>query len=125
MVVNSTLSSSTPYDDDRKGAILVGFLSAGLDPAPSRAVLVSALADARRTIAALRSRREPIDQWLASEIRFRGVRENAAVLAALEVSGEPDAIANAYRERYPQRSEQLDNIVAFLKLTRNTDVWRT
>lgn len=114
MAVNNALSSSTPYDDDRKRAALVGFLSAGLDPAPSRAVLVSALADARRAVAALRSRREPIGQWLANEIRFRGVRENAAVLAALEFSGERDAIANTYRDRYPQRSEQLDNIVALL-----------
>jgi hypothetical protein len=115
-VVNNalSLSSSTPYDDDSKRAALVGFLSAGLDPAPSRAVLVSALADARRAVAALRSRREPIDQWFESEIRFRGVRENAAVLVALEVSGERDAIANTYRERYPQRSGQLDIILALL-----------
>jgi hypothetical protein len=113
--VNNTLSSSSPYsDEDRKRAALISFLSAGLDPAPSRAVLVSALADARRAVAALRSRREPIAQWLTNEIRFRGVRENAAILAALEVSGERDEIVDAHRKRYPQRAEQLDEIVARL-----------
>lgn len=111
-MLNNALSASR--EEDRKKAALVGFLSAGLDPAPSTAVLVSALADARRAVAALRSRRESIDQWLANEIRFRGVRENAAVLAALEAPGDRDAIAYAYRERYPQRSEQLDSLIALL-----------
>jgi hypothetical protein len=89
-VVNNTGSASPPpSDDERRRAALVRFLSAGLDPAASRAVLVCALAEARRT-AALRLRGEPLAQWLANETRLRGVRENAAILAALEVSGDSD-----------------------------------
>ncbi len=92
----------------------MGFLCAGLDPPPSRAVLVSSLSDARRAVSLLRSRKEPLDQWLASEVRFRGIRENAATLAAMEASSDRDIIADAYRERYPQRADQLDAIIAWL-----------
>jgi len=106
--------SLPPEDDCRRSAALISFLGAGLDQAPSRVVMVTALADARRAVAMLQSREEPIVQWLAREVRFRGVRENAATLAALEVSSERDAIVNAYRDRYPQRADQLDDVMAWL-----------
>lgn len=74
------------------------------------------LAEARQAVAFLRSRGEPLSQWLAGEVRFRGLKENAAILAAMEVSEQHErtAIAESYRERYPQRTEQLDEIVAWL-----------
>lgn len=101
-------------DDDRRRAALVAFLGAGLDPAPSRATLVSALADARRAVAALRSRDESISEWLVAEVRFRGIKENAAILAALEVTNDRDSIAVVYRQRYPLRAEELDEILECL-----------
>jgi hypothetical protein len=107
--------TSLPDDEERRiRAALAGFLSAGLDPAPSRAILVRALADARRSVAMLRSRKVSLAPWLASEIRLRGIRENAATLAVLEVANERDAIVDAYKQRYPQRAQQLDELVACL-----------
>lgn len=114
---STTHSSSSPdYDDEerRKRAALVNFLSAGLDPAPSRAILVSVLADARRSVAALQSRGESVTQWLESEARLRGVKENAATLAALEVSNQRETIANSYRKKYPERGPRLDIILPYL-----------
>jgi hypothetical protein len=106
--------STEPGDESRKSAALVSFLGAGLNPLPSRAVLVSTLAAARRAVSIMRSRNEPFSEWLAEEARLRGVRENAAFLAVMEVAGERDAIADSYRQRYPQRADQLDGIVAWL-----------
>ena len=62
-------------------------LGAGLAMPPSRAVLVSALGEARRAVRELRARGVPVGSRLDGEVRLRGVRENAAVLAALEAPG--------------------------------------
>lgn len=105
---------SSPDGEDRRRAALIGFLGAGLDPAPPTATLVSALADARRTVSVMRFRKEPLREWLAKKARLRGIGENAATLAAMEISDERDVIAEAYRRRYPQRADQLDGIITWL-----------
>jgi hypothetical protein len=51
---------------------------------PSTAVAVNALASARRAVAAHLASGAAIDEWLAREIKA-GVRENAAVLAVIEM----------------------------------------
>jgi hypothetical protein len=57
-------------------------------PAPSSAaLLVQALAGARRAVAAHQQRGLAVDQWLAGEGCLGGIRENAAVLAAMETPG--------------------------------------
>ncbi|HLQ53435.1 MAG TPA: hypothetical protein VK162_04075, partial [Streptosporangiaceae bacterium] len=46
---------------------------------------LDALASARQAVAAHLARGASIGEWLAREIRISGVRENAAVLAGMEV----------------------------------------
>jgi hypothetical protein len=45
-------------------------------------LLAAALAGARRAIAMAQARDLAVHQWLAGEVRLRGIRENAAALAA-------------------------------------------
>jgi hypothetical protein len=92
---------------------IVAFLAAGLDPRPATAVMVAALADARREVAAHRLRSQSIDAWLANEIRLRGIRENAAVLAALETPGQAQ-VADSYRHRHPDRAAALGALLTTL-----------
>lgn len=68
--------------EDRSRAI-VAFLSSGTSPAPPRAHLVSALANARRQIAQLDDAEQRAD-WLRDQLWARGIQENAAVLDTLE-----------------------------------------
>jgi hypothetical protein len=100
--------------EERRRAALVAFLGAGLPSAPSVALLVQALAGARRAVAARQARGEPVDQWLAGEVRLRGIRENAAVLAVLEMPGHREGVARAYREQHPDRAGALDGLLAVL-----------
>jgi hypothetical protein len=103
--------------EKRRQAALAVFLSAGMPAPPSTALLVQALADARRAVAAHEQRRLPIDQWLASEIRMRGIRENAAVLAVLETPGRREETANAYCQQHPDRTSALNDLLAMLDHT--------
>jgi hypothetical protein len=100
--------------EERRSAALTAFLGAGMSSPPSTALLVAALADARRAVAVRQARGRAIDQWLASEIRLRGIRENAAVLAVLEMRGQRDEIARAYRRQHPDRAGVLDDLLAVL-----------
>jgi hypothetical protein len=72
------------FGEERRSQAIMAFLGAGLHQPPSLALAVTALADARRTVASLWSRGEPIAHWLASETRLHGIRENAATLAVME-----------------------------------------
>jgi hypothetical protein len=76
--------------------------------------MVSALADARRAAAALQKRGQNLAPWLTTEIRLRGIRENAAVVAALEIAAVRDSVATLYRQRYPERTVQLDQFLAHI-----------
>lgn len=114
-----TVNGSDPDRDDPPGpdarrAALVAFLSAGLPSPPPTSVMVSALAAARREILAHRARSEPLDSWLSNEVRLRGVKENAAVLAALELPALRVEVATAYRREHPDRTTALDAVMAIL-----------
>ena len=71
-------------------------MGSGLASSPTKAQLVSTLAAARRSIAALRARHQNVDGWLSSEVRLRGIRENAATVAALEIPELRDRVATNY-----------------------------
>ncbi|GAB3832669.1 hypothetical protein ACFPIJ_57435 [Dactylosporangium cerinum] len=101
-------------EDQRRSDAIVAFLGAGLLSPPSRAVMVSALAGARRAVKEHQARHAAIDSWLAGEIRLRGVRENAAVLAVLEVPERRADVAAMYRTGHPDRVAVLELVVAVL-----------
>lgn len=87
----------------RRSSAIVAFLVTGMDPEPTRANMVDRLANATRTVRELSGQRRHLEDWLADEMRIRGIRENAAVLAVLEISEPRSALAQAYTERYPDR----------------------
>jgi hypothetical protein len=102
-----------PAGDCRRAA-LVAFVGAGMPSPPSTAVLVAALAAARRAVAMHQARGLAVDPWLASEVRLRGIRENAAVVAVLEMPGRREEIAQTYRRQHPDRAGALNDLLAVL-----------
>lgn len=76
--------------------------------------MVAALAAVRCAVMVHQTRNEPFDSWLASEVRMRGVRENAAVLAVLELPARRAAMATEYRREHPDRATALDAVMAVL-----------
>ena len=99
---------------ERRRAALVAFIGAGMPSPPSTALLVAALAGARRAVAMHQARGLVIDQWLAGEVCLRGIRENAAVLAVLEMPGRGEEVAQAYRQQHPDRAGALNVLLAVL-----------
>lgn len=98
-----------------RSAALVSFLGAGMPSPPSKALIVEALARARRAVAMHRGHGLALDQWLNGEVRLRGIRENAAVLAVLELRlGRREETAQAYRHEHPDRSSALSGLLAAL-----------
>ena|SRR5258708_4704266 len=93
--------------EGRRRAALTAFLGAGMASPPSEALLVAALAGARRVVAVHQARGLAVDEWLAGEVRLRGIRENAAVVAVLEMPGRGEETARAYRQEHPGRADVL------------------
>lgn len=60
-------------------------------------------------------RNEPIDTWLAHEVRISCIRENAATLAVLEIPERREEIARSYRDRHPTHQPELDELLAILE----------
>src|SRR5258708_28168174 len=56
-------------------AALIAFLGAGMPSAPSKALMVEALAGARRAVAMYQAPGPAVDDWLAGELRLRVIRE--------------------------------------------------
>jgi hypothetical protein len=100
--------------EERRREALVAFLWAGMTGMPDKAVIVMRLADARRAVAMHQERGLPPDGWLADQVRVRGIRENAAVLAALEVAEWREQAAEIYRREHPDRVKVLDEFLAAL-----------
>jgi hypothetical protein len=98
----------------RRRAALSAFLGVGMASPPSEALLVAALAGARRAVAAHQARGLAVDEWLAGEVRLRGIRENAAVLAVLEMPGRGEETARAYRQAHPDRAGVLSGLLEVL-----------
>jgi hypothetical protein len=103
-----------PPGEGRRGEAIMAFLGAGAHNRPSRAAMVSALASARRTVAILQSRGEPVADWLASETRLRGIRENAAALAVMEIPEHRHDTAQAYAREHPDRLGVVGDLLAVL-----------
>jgi hypothetical protein len=95
-------------------AVVIAFLGAGLSSAPSKALAVTALADARRAVTARQAQGQALDAWLAGEVRVRGIRENAAVLAMLELPGRREETARVYRDEHPDRAGVLADLLAII-----------
>jgi hypothetical protein len=92
----------------------MAFLEAGLFPRPSRAQAVDALAVARRGVASCQARGEAVSEWLAGEINRRGICENAAVLAVLEIPDLRHRAAQGYVLDHPDRRQALKGLLAVL-----------
>lgn len=105
---------SEPIDEDRRREALIALLGAGMSPPPDKALLVSALANARRSVAALGKREADIDEWLDTESRLPGIRENAATVAALELPAKRARVTTMYSEKYPQRVHLVEDYVRHL-----------
>jgi hypothetical protein len=103
--------------DDLRRDALTRFLGAGITPAPSKALLVSALGAARRAVVALQAGAEPLHGWLASEVRYHGIRENAATLAAMEVADMRERVSAEYAQRHPDRVPLLRAMLSHLPTT--------
>jgi hypothetical protein len=102
----------TPAD---RRAVLTAFVGAGMPAAPSKALLVEALGGARRAVAAYQAHGQAVDDWLVGEVRLRGIRENAAVVAVLELlPGRREETARAYRLDHPDRAGALSDLLAVL-----------
>jgi hypothetical protein len=108
-------SGSQHRRDERRHLAVTAFLGAGMHDPPTPAPAVQALADARRSVAACRAGNEPIVTWLADEIRFPGIRENAATLAVLELPEQRQAAAQSYVDRHPERAAILQELLAVLQ----------
>ncbi|GIH02082.1 hypothetical protein Rhe02_01490 [Rhizocola hellebori] len=100
--------------EDRRRAALMALLCAGISPPPTKAQMVEALAAARRSVASHRSRHQPLDAWLRSEEHGQGMRENAAVLAALEIPELRDEVAARYVQAHPERQVEIDALLEVL-----------
>jgi hypothetical protein len=85
-------ASSMAQSEESRSEAIAAFLCGGLSPTPSKAQLVSALANARRAFAHLLASGGDVNARLRGEMRFDGVRENAATLAAIEVAENRNAV---------------------------------
>ena len=101
--------------ENRRSRAIIAFLSAGMHDRPSPALCVRALADARRSVAVDRGRSKLIEEWLADEVRFCGIKENAATVAVLEIPEHRQDTARSYSSRHPDRLALLDELLAVLE----------
>ncbi|MGI5185348.1 hypothetical protein ACQEVZ_54800 [Dactylosporangium sp. CA-152071] len=76
--------------------------------------MVSALGEARRAVRERRERELELGEWLDGEVRLRGIRENAAVLAVLEVPEWRDGAVARYRGAHPERAGVLEAVLAVI-----------
>ncbi len=100
--------------ENRRGEANIGFLTAGLPAPASKAVLVDALAGARRAVASRRHLQQSLVPWLNAQIRLGGIRETSAVLAVLEMPEYRQEAAERYRREHPERAGALDQLLDVL-----------
>lgn len=75
---------------------------------------MTVLGNVRRDLAAQQAGNQPIDTWLAEQVRHGGIRENAATLAVLELPEHHDQTAEAYAGRHPDRIIALTQLIDFI-----------
>jgi hypothetical protein len=92
-----TAGQAINVGEERRPDAILAFLGAGLFRRLSRAEAVAALAAARRGVATCQARRASVRQWLAGEVHLHGIRENAAVLAVLEIPDLREEAAQSLR----------------------------
>jgi len=108
------LVPSNSHSDNLRNEALIAFLGAGVTPAPDKVLLVSTLAGARRSVAALQANGNSLDDWLKSETRYHGVRENAATLAAMETRDVRHRVADEYSRQHPERAHLVREMLEYL-----------
>jgi hypothetical protein len=100
---------------DRSQAIL-DFLVGGLADPPPKALLVAFLANAYKAVAALQHAGEPLDSWLAGERQWPGIRERAAIVAALRSASINNAdLAESYCADHPGHAVELAKLLDHLQ----------
>ena len=109
-----TETRAIPIGGERGSNAITAFLGAGLFQQPSRAQAVDALTTARRRVASCQARGEAVSAWLAGEVHRRGIRENAAVLAVLEIPDFRHHAAQGYVLDHPDRRQALEELLAVL-----------
>src|SRR5258708_40064728 len=87
--------------EGRRRAALTAFLGAGMASPPSEALLVAALAGARRVVAVHQARGLAVDEGLAGEAPLAGTTEAAARVGAPERPGGGEETAPAYPQGHP------------------------
>ena len=75
---------------------------------------MTALAGARRSVASHQARGESLGKWLAGQVRVRGIRENAAVPAVMELPEYRAMAAQACARHHPDRITALNDLLAAL-----------
>jgi len=109
---DSWAGSADTAAGERRRAALITFLGAGMPSPPSRALMVEVLAGARRAIAMHQRHGRALNEWLAGEVRLGGIRENAAVVAVLELPGRREDAARAYCREHPDRAGVLGDLMS-------------
>ena len=109
-----TEGHAVPAGEKRRRDAILAFLGAGLFQRPPTAQAVAALAAARREAADCQVHSGQVGQWLVGEVHLRGIRENVAVLAALEIPDLRDEAAQAYAREHPDRLPALQAMLAIL-----------
>jgi hypothetical protein len=101
-------------DSDRSQAILDFLVGNLADPLP-KALLVTFLAEAYKAVAALQHAGKPVDSWLAGERQRPGIRERAAIVAALNSASIDKAdLAESYCADHPERAVELAKLLDHL-----------
>ena len=80
-----------------------GLFAAGMAYTPRPFQFVERIGEARRMVAGLSACGRRLEPWLQEEMRLRGLRENAAIIAVMEVPEYRDWAAGSFIERYPER----------------------
>jgi hypothetical protein len=101
-------------ESDRSQPIL-DFLVGDLDDPPPKALLVTVLANAYKAVASLQRAGEPVDAWLAAERRWPGIRERAAIVAALKSGSINRAdLVESYEAEHPGHAAELARLLEHL-----------
>jgi hypothetical protein len=108
-----THETTAPDPEDRRFNALSTFLSSGMGYTLTRGQIVGALAAARRAVVVNRAHERLLKEWLQSETRVRGIRENAAVLAVMEIPEFREEVAREYLREHPERSQALDELITY------------
>jgi hypothetical protein len=105
-----------PAYESYRSEVILDFLVGDLADPPSKALLVTVLAGAYKAVATLQQAGEPVDSWLASERRHAGIRERAAIVAALSSGSISKAeLAESYGADYPAHAVALANLLDHLQ----------